>query len=113
MNRDPYHISIEAAANLLEKENERFVQVMKNGNMKVEYFAPKRFDRQQPHSQDELYIIIAGETDFLRDGKTMECSQGDVIFVPAKMEHRFVNFSEDFATWVIFYGEEVSLFFRS
>ncbi|MEO8110187.1 MAG: cupin domain-containing protein [Ginsengibacter sp.] len=108
MDTSSYHISIDAAAKLLEKENARFVQVMKDGNMKVEYFAPKHLDRQQPHHQDELYIIIAGETEFLRDGETMKCSQGNVIFVPAKMEHRFMNFSEDFATWVIFYGEEVS-----
>jgi hypothetical protein len=27
-----------------------------------------------------------------------------VLFVPAGMDHRFVNFSGDFAAWVIFYG---------
>jgi len=29
---------------------------------------------------------------------------GDMLFVPAKMEHRFEDFSADFATWVLFYG---------
>jgi hypothetical protein len=30
-----------------------------------------------------------------------------VLFVPAGMIHHFEKFSDDFATWVIFYGEEV------
>ncbi len=84
-----YHASIDEAIKLLGKENAPFVQVMKDGNMKVEYFAPKHLDRQSPHSQDELYIIIAGETEFFRDGETLKCCKGDVIFVPAKIEHRF------------------------
>ncbi|MFT5765663.1 MAG: mannose-6-phosphate isomerase-like protein (cupin superfamily), partial [Saprospiraceae bacterium] len=29
---------------------------------------------------------------------------GDVLFVPAGVAHRFEKFTEDFATWVIFYG---------
>ncbi len=107
MSYDPYHISVEEAAKLLETENAPFVQVISDGKMKVEYFAPKHLDRQKPHSQDELYIIIAGKAEFLRNGEIIKCSKGDVMFVPAKMEHRFINFSEDFATWVIFYGEEV------
>ena len=27
-----------------------------------------------------------------------------LIFVPAGIEHRFENFTDDFSTWVIFYG---------
>lgn len=31
---------------------------------------------------------------------------GDVLFVAAGVEHRFSNFSEDFVTWVFFYGPQ-------
>ncbi len=106
MDKAPFHISIETAENLLQKETNRFVKVIENKTMSVEYFAPKNIDTQSPHQQDELYIIIEGTSDFFRDGETIQCKKGDVIFVPAKMEHRFINFSEDFATWVVFYGEE-------
>jgi len=27
-----------------------------------------------------------------------------LLFVPAGVEHRFEHFSEDFSTWVVFYG---------
>ena len=75
--------------------------------MTVEYYAPKLADEQQPHTKNELYIIASGSSGFYRNGETIECRQGDVIFVPAQMEHRFLNFSDDFATWVIFYGDEI------
>ena len=31
---------------------------------------------------------------------------GEVLFVPAGVEHRFEDFTEDFATWVFFFGPE-------
>ena len=102
-----YHISIDEAINLLSKEKNKFVDVMTNGKMTVEYYAPKLIDEQNPHKKDELYIITSGNSYFYRNGETIECKQGDVIFVPAHMEHRFINFSDDFSTWVIFYGEEI------
>lgn len=104
--KESYHISIDEATALLSKEKKRFVEVMKDGTMTVEYFAPKTRDEQTPHSKDELYVIASGNSEFYRNGEIITCQKGDVIFVPAKMEHRFMNFSEDFATWVIFYGEE-------
>ena len=36
----------------------------------------------------------------------MSFKENDVLFVPAGIEHRFENFTDDFATWVIFYGEK-------
>ena len=105
--KNSYHVSIDEAIKLLNKEEKRFVQVMEDGKMTVEYYAPKKIDGQQPHKKDEVYIIASGNSDFYRNGETIKCKKGDVIFVPAKMEHRFINFSDDFATWVIFYGEEI------
>jgi len=30
----------------------------------------------------------------------------DMLFVPAGLEHRFVDFTDDLAVWVVFYGPE-------
>lgn len=105
MGKNSFHISQNEAYNLLQKEDYRFVKVLENGKMSVEYFAPEKTDNQSPHKQDELYIIVEASSDFYRNGETIKCIKGDVIFVPAKMEHRFINFSDDFATWVVFYGD--------
>ena|SRR5687768_2790513 len=101
-------VSIKEAVEELEKQTEqKFAVVMKHGTMSVEYFAPEEIDSQQPHLQDELYVVVSGNSEFYRDGKIINCSTGDVIFVPAGMDHRFINFSKDFATWVVFYGEQI------
>ena len=102
-----YHISLDAAAKLLNRENNRFVEVMEEGGMTVEYYSPKLADEQQPHLKDELYIIASVSSGFYRNGEMIECNQGDVIFVPTHLEHRFVNFSDGFARRVIFYRDEI------
>ena len=100
----------EANEKLLEDNEFPFVVVMKHGTMSLEYFAPVNTDTQTPHKQDEIYVVVKGDGFFFREGERVACKKGDVLFVPAGMDHRFENFSDDFATWVIFYdpdgGEE-------
>ena len=98
--------SKEANEKLLEDNEFPFVVVMKHGTMSLEYFAPIKTDTQNPHKQDEIYVVIKGDGFFFRNGERVAVKKGDVLFVPAGMEHRFENFSDDFATWVIFYGPD-------
>jgi mannose-6-phosphate isomerase-like protein (cupin superfamily) len=85
-------------------EGERFVGALAHGSMSVELYAPVATDPQMPHSQDELYFVISGTGEFVNGGERMSFSPGTVLFVPAGREHRFENFSEDFATWVVSWG---------
>jgi len=77
---------------------------LKRGTMKVGLYAPRKEDRQTPHSQDELYIVISGSGDFVKDGERRAFKPQDVIFVEAGAAHRFEHFTADFASWVIFWG---------
>jgi mannose-6-phosphate isomerase-like protein (cupin superfamily) len=97
---------IKALQNLSDKADETFVKVLSHGSMSVELYRPINIDPQTPHTQDELYVIINGSGSFYLNGEVSSFQQGDVLFVPAGIEHRFINFTEDFATWVIFYGPE-------
>ena len=102
-----FHISLQQAIGQLKNETEnRFTVLMKHGTMSIEYYAPKNIDMQTPHRQDEIYVIASGNGFFFRENERIQFSQGDVLFVPAGMEHHFENFSSDFATWVIFYGAD-------
>ena len=67
-------------------------------------YAPKGHDPQTPHDWDELYIVASGTGKFRVDGTIRECGFGDILFAAAHAEHRFEDFSSDFAVWVIFYG---------
>jgi mannose-6-phosphate isomerase-like protein (cupin superfamily) len=104
---EPFAFSIADAVKQLQKETDKkFTVLLKHGSMQIEYFAPHKIDTQTPHAQDEIYVITSGTSSFYRGGEAISCKTGDVIFVPSGMGHRFVNFSDDFATWVIFYGPQ-------
>ena len=83
-----------------------FFTGLAHGSMTVELFRPVGTDTQLPHKQDELYFIRSGTGTFMRDGERVAVAAGDVLFVPAQMEHRFEDFSDDFDTWVVFWGPE-------
>jgi mannose-6-phosphate isomerase-like protein (cupin superfamily) len=85
---------------------ERFVTAFAHGTMSVEFYAPIDRDPQTPHQQDELYFIHSGQGKLLIDGELHPCNAGMVFFVPAGAEHRFEGFSEDFSTWVVFWGPQ-------
>lgn len=61
-------------------------------------------DLQEPHGRDELYIVVAGNGVFRRGDERVEFAEGDLLYVPAHVDHRFEEFTEDFKSWVIFYG---------
>ena len=81
-----------------------FVTLMAGGSMSVEVFAPRDQDPQQPHTQDGLYFIHRGTAHLLIGSQRYDCASGDAFFVAAGVEHRFVDFSDDFVTWVVLYG---------
>jgi hypothetical protein len=84
----------------------RFAYLLKYGSMKLGYYAQTDQDRQQPHAQDELYVIASGTADFLREGERVACAAHDVLFVEAGVAHRFEAMSPDFAAWVMFWGPD-------
>lgn len=81
-----------------------FADAMRHGTMSVEIFAPRGTDRQSPHIQDELYIVASGTAHFDHEGAVTDAKTGDVLFVPAGDSHFFLDMSDDFVTWVIFWG---------
>lgn len=80
--------------------------VHRRGTMLLKLYAPRSVDDQQPHGQDELYIVTAGSGSFRCGGEKVEFVAGDVLFAAAGVEHRFEDFSDDFESWVVFYGAE-------
>ena len=80
--------------------------VFEHGTLQVKMYRPASADFQKPHTRDELYVIARGSGFFLNGGERHRFQAGDVLFVPAGVVHRFEEFSEDFCTWVMFYGPE-------
>ncbi|MDX1941491.1 MAG: cupin domain-containing protein [Saprospiraceae bacterium] len=97
-------INLAEALQTLAYANKEFIELFSHGTLSVEVYRPSKEDKQTPHDRDEIYVIISGTGTFFCDGQRATFAAGDFLFVPAQVDHRFEDFTEDFATWVFFYG---------
>ena len=58
-------------------------------------------DRQQPHDDDEVYVVLEGTGVLDVGGTKVELQEGHAVFVPAGAEHRFIGY-EQLSVLVIF-----------
>lgn len=72
----------------------------------MEIYAPRGHDPHKPHRRDEAYIVIQGRGTFFCGGARDAFGPGDFLFAPAGVEHRFDDFTDDLAVWVILYGPD-------
>jgi mannose-6-phosphate isomerase-like protein (cupin superfamily) len=98
------NIGSHEALQRLKASRALFLEVFSHGSLSVEIYTPDKVDLQQPHDRDEVYVVISGSGTFYNDGIRTPFQAGTVLFVPAGIEHRFEKFSNDFSTWVFFYG---------
>lgn len=91
---------------LAGEQGETYRVLFEHGSLEVEVYAPRGSDPQEPHSRDEVYVVISGSGWFLNGDQRHRFKAGDLLFVPAGVVHRFEEFTDDFATWVMFYGPE-------
>ncbi|MCR8645158.1 cupin domain-containing protein [Paenibacillus sp. N1-5-1-14] len=59
-------------------------------------------DLQSPHTEDEIYYIIAGKSQMTLGDEEIEVNAGSIIFVEAHLEHRFHTITEDLQILVLF-----------
>ncbi|HXB02450.1 MAG TPA: cupin domain-containing protein [Opitutaceae bacterium] len=95
-----------ALRSLSEHHGRKFIELFKHGSLVLEVYKPDKVDLQTPHSRDEVYVIISGHGHFVKGGVRQPFQAGEFLFAPAGVDHRFEDFSDDFATWVIFYGPQ-------
>jgi mannose-6-phosphate isomerase-like protein (cupin superfamily) len=102
----PARIALEDARKAPPQPGRLSSLLLTHGSLELRFYAPKRIDPQMPHSRDELYVVASGRGRFVRGEDRVRFGPGDALFVPAGVAHRFEDFSDDFATWVMFYGPE-------
>jgi mannose-6-phosphate isomerase-like protein (cupin superfamily) len=88
------------------QEGKRFVVAHEHGTLAVELYAPRGVDAQASHRRDEVYVVVRGGGWFVNGPTRHRFGPGDLLFVPAGVEHRFEEFSDDLAVWVVFYGPD-------
>jgi mannose-6-phosphate isomerase-like protein (cupin superfamily) len=51
-------------------------------------------DRQQPHADDEIYIVLEGSGTLEVEGQSVAVTDGDAVFVEAGADHRFTAYEQ-------------------
>ena len=59
-------------------------------------------DPQSPHTEDELYYVLAGRAVVTVGGETRPVVPGSVVFVAAHVPHRFHDIAERLELLVVF-----------
>ena len=103
----PWHIALETAvASVPHPPSTPYAEMMRHGTMSAGLYMPSRVDDQKPHDQDEIYVIMRGYGELVRGQERVRFEPGDMLMVPADMEHRFEKFTDDLTVWVMFWGPE-------
>ena len=102
-----FHFALsDGLARMPGPDHDQYDILFRHGTMTVGLYAPRGIDDQTPHTKDEIYVVMAGNGWFVNGPDRRRFTIGDVLFVPAGVEHRFEDFSDDLALWVVFYGPE-------
>lgn len=59
-------------------------------------------DRQVPHREDEVYVVLAGRGALISGATRVDVSPGSLVYVPKATQHRFVDIIEDLMLLVVF-----------
>ncbi len=97
-----YALEVERARRDLEEKG-GYAIVHESAGLEVGVYvlvAPEP-DRQQPHADDELYVVLDGRGTLEVEGETFDVKLGDAIFVPAGADHRFTGY-EGLSVLVVF-----------
>lgn len=101
------------AKHIPDEAGNRFHVALERGQLQVELYIPEGEDLQQPHGRDECYVVIHGSGRFQMGEEVVPFKAGDFLFVPAGINHRFLDFGEKLEAWVIFLGPEGGEFSES
>ena len=59
-------------------------------------------DRQQPHTEDEIYHVLAGQAVITVGLDERPVGPGSIVFVAAGVDHRFHDITEELRLFVVF-----------
>jgi len=90
-------------ARLPQSDDPGYVIAFEDQKIEAGIYQPDQVDRQTPHDEDELYVVLKGQGTLCLEQEEYNVEEGDLLFVPAKAEHRFKDFTDDFVVWAFFY----------
>jgi mannose-6-phosphate isomerase-like protein (cupin superfamily) len=103
MNALAHAFEVDRVKKRLEAENGGYEVVHTSPGLEVGVYvlvAPEP-DHQQPHADDEVYVVLEGRGTLDVEGNEIPVVEGQAIFVPAGANHQFTGY-EGLSVLVIF-----------
>ena len=100
---EPDAFDVEGVRRRLEEGNGGYEIVHTSPGLEVGVYvlvAPEP-DHQQPHEDDELYVVLDGRGVLTIEGKDIPVTKGQAVFVPARAVHQFTGY-EGLSVLVVF-----------
>jgi mannose-6-phosphate isomerase-like protein (cupin superfamily) len=93
-----------------EQSNRAYLEFLRVPSMSLGIYnlAAGSVDKQQPHTEDEIYYIVSGRAQIQVGEEHRPVEPGSIVFVAANVEHRFHSIQEDLTTLVFFAPAEYS-----
>jgi mannose-6-phosphate isomerase-like protein (cupin superfamily) len=81
-----------------------YLEFLRSNDLSVGLYVLKvgDVDRQQPHGEDEIYVVMSGRSRFTAGEDTRDVQPGDVIYVARQVPHRFHEITDDLHLIVVF-----------
>jgi len=101
---EPLFTTVEALERRRQEEGHRYLEFLRVPDLSAGLYvlAAGASDPQQPHAEDEVYVIVRGRCHFTAGTEERDVEPGAVLFVPARQEHRFSDIRERLETLVFF-----------
>ena len=97
---------IQKKLRLLANEEGSLMTLFEHSGLSVKVSKLEKGDLQEPHDQNEVYLLFSGKSELLNGGEGMDFYPSNFLLALTCVEHRFENFNDDFSALAIFYGSK-------
>jgi mannose-6-phosphate isomerase-like protein (cupin superfamily) len=98
------HFRIEELVRRVASDRHEFAEFFRSPSgslsLTVARWPARSVDDQRPHTEDEVYFVSAGRAVLTIGEERVAIGPGSLAFVPAGVEHRFSEITEDLETIV-------------
>jgi mannose-6-phosphate isomerase-like protein (cupin superfamily) len=94
----------EARAEVQHRTGELYLEFLRRDSMSCGLYVlePGADDPQEPHHEDEVYVVLEGRAQLMVAGQDHPVGPGSVLFVARTVPHRFHHITERLSVLVFF-----------
>jgi mannose-6-phosphate isomerase-like protein (cupin superfamily) len=94
----------EARAEVQRRTGELYLEFLRRDSMSCGLYVlePGADDPQEPHQEDEVYVVLEGRARLMVAGQDHPVGPGSVLFVARTVAHRFRDVTQRLSVLVLF-----------